>query len=380
MYLASDVALALERAGHTVRIHRISVRPDVVTDSSWSERSLKVTNEAGVRTRSTSGATPSAAQIARTPFAGTTQRGAWLAERIAHDMDDGSVLHALDDVAGAASLAARSLTGVPVVMRGRRQVRPDTSALVRRLRQACLRAADAVVAPSAPDVHAMLRIGVLRERLLLIPDAVVVPEDGQPGHRPAKTNRVVSLAGAGGAGVLVRALRWAPTAELVLAGASAPGTVDRLMIEAKRLGVNERVDWRGWVGRDEALRLLDQAALAACPGPPGAGSAPAVEAMWRGRAVVAADLPPLSDTVAHGTTGLLVAPDDPRALGTAVRELLHDPFRCEAFGQAGADRAAARYSPVVVAAALEHLYSQLRASGVPRLDDIHPGSGKEETA
>src|SRR6202000_505601 len=45
-----------------------------------------------------------------------------------------------------------------------------------------------------------------------------------------------------------------------------------------------------------------------------------------------------------GTTGLLVAPGQPKALARRIRKLLANPMLLEGFGIAAADRAQARYS------------------------------------
>jgi glycosyltransferase involved in cell wall biosynthesis len=69
-----------------------------------------------------------------------------------------------------------------------------------------------------------------------------------------------------------------------------------------------------------------------------------LEAMHAGRAIVASRVSSIPEIVVDGETGLLVEPDDPRALATAVLELLGDPARSSDFGQAGGDRARALFS------------------------------------
>ena len=53
------------------------------------------------------------------------------------------------------------------------------------------------------------------------------------------------------------------------------------------------------------------------------------------RPVVASNIGGLGEVVRHGYTGLLVPPDDPRALADALNELLADPERGETMGAAG---------------------------------------------
>jgi starch synthase len=65
----------------------------------------------------------------------------------------------------------------------------------------------------------------------------------------------------------------------------------------------------------------------------------ALEAMERGRAVVASAVGGLPEIVADGETGLLVPPGDAGALADAVIELAGDPERARAMGAAGRRRA-----------------------------------------
>ena len=60
-----------------------------------------------------------------------------------------------------------------------------------------------------------------------------------------------------------------------------------------------------------------------------------VEAMCAGLAVVATDVPGHRDVVIHGETGLLVPPNDSAALADAIAELITDPDRRQAMGEAG---------------------------------------------
>jgi trehalose synthase len=68
------------------------------------------------------------------------------------------------------------------------------------------------------------------------------------------------------------------------------------------------------------------------------------EAMWKRRAVVASRIGGIQDQIEHGVSGLLL--DDPTALdafGAAVLELLRDPKRAHAMGEAAHERVRERY-------------------------------------
>jgi glycosyltransferase involved in cell wall biosynthesis len=88
--------------------------------------------------------------------------------------------------------------------------------------------------------------------------------------------------------------------------------------------------------------------------------------------VVASTVGGLTDSVVHGTTGLLIPPRDPAALVGAAATLLADPPMRAAFGEAGARRARRWYSWPRVAAQTESVYLRLGA-GVPPGRDTGPG-------
>jgi D-inositol-3-phosphate glycosyltransferase len=330
VHLPDDLSTALATRGHTVSVHRL----------------------AGYR--SPGRGDPLALDEA-------AAAGRWLAGR----MDGGgdAVVHALDVVAWAAGLTARNLTGVPVVLRvavdpaSRSTGTSPASRTRRRVRQGCVRCADAVAATGEVDRRVALAAGAAAQRVLVAPDVhPAEPVEPAAGTPPERT--VVSLSGVGpegGAELLVEALRLVPGARLVIAGAGTGEQGERIRRLAHWHGLAERVEWRGWLDRRRVLALIDSAGAVACPSPVG-GSAIALEAMWRARPVVAADIPALAEVVVDGCTGVLVRPGDPRRLGAALREVLNDPFRAAALGLAGLDRAAARYAPSVVVAATERAY------------------------
>ena len=85
----------------------------------------------------------------------------------------------------------------------------------------------------------------------------------------------------------------------------------------------------------------------------------ALEAMERGRAVVASRVGGLPELVEDGVTGLLVPPGDAAALAAALVELGADPARARALGAAGRERALAEFAAGKPAEALDRLYREL---------------------
>lgn len=93
-----------------------------------------------------------------------------------------------------------------------------------------------------------------------------------------------------------------------------------------------------------------------------------VEASASARPVVASDLPALAELVQDGVTGLLVPPEDPGRLATALGELLDDPDRARSMGEAGRRWAVTERTWAANATRYHELYLSL----VP----VEPGAGR----
>jgi glycosyltransferase involved in cell wall biosynthesis len=94
----------------------------------------------------------------------------------------------------------------------------------------------------------------------------------------------------------------------------------------------------------------------------------ALEAMERGRPVIASAVGGLPEIVEDGRTGLLVPSGDVGALAAAIEELAGDPDRAAAMGAAGRVRAVERFSQDRCTDRIEALYrAALEAAGERRL-------------
>ena len=94
----------------------------------------------------------------------------------------------------------------------------------------------------------------------------------------------------------------------------------------------------------------------------------ALEAMERGRPVIASAVGGLPEIVDDGRTGVLVPPGDVGALGAAIEQLAGDPARAAALGAAGRVRALERFSQARCTDRIETLYrAALEGAGERRL-------------
>jgi glycosyltransferase involved in cell wall biosynthesis len=127
--------------------------------------------------------------------------------------------------------------------------------------------------------------------------------------------------------VLVRALARVPTLRLVSTGPATPYR-DQCLRLASELGVSERVDVLGYVGRAELLSLYAGATLAALPSHYEGFGYGAAQALCAGVPLLSSNAASLPEIVAGNAP--LLDPSDVDAWATAIRAVLDDREGAEA--------------------------------------------------
>lgn len=125
-------------------------------------------------------------------------------------------------------------------------------------------------------------------------------------------------------------------ATLVLTGGAA-GAEDDVRDAIASSGVGAQIRRTGALPRADVVGLVDLAAVVAVPSRYEGFGIPALEAMARGRALVASDATALPEVVGDG--GVLVPAGDIDAWAEALGALLDDPDRRAVLGEAGRRRA-----------------------------------------
>ncbi|GAA4039552.1 glycosyltransferase [Nonomuraea soli] len=295
------------------------------------------------------------------------QVGDELAKRWSHEPPD--LIHAHNWTGGLAAVAGADGLRVPVTQ----TFGPVKQPAHLRLERALGRRADAVIAGCLDEEATLIRLGVPREHIAVVPYGVDTDKFRRQGPAAARGTHQrllhVGRIGAGaGAQTIVRALAGLPDVELVIAGGPAPDELEhdpdarRLRALAERLGVADRVTVLGHVPRTTVPKLMRGAdVVVTLPSEPGTGAV-ALEAMACGVPVIASAVGAHLDSVVDGVTGLLVPPDKPARTARLARELLADPTRRTAIGYAGADRARSRYSWERIGQELLRVYSDTLAA------------------
>jgi glycosyltransferase involved in cell wall biosynthesis len=188
------------------------------------------------------------------------------------------------------------------------------------------------------------------------------PPAPPPGKRLAMVGRLIPIKGHVH---LLEALRRVadPDLRLELAGdGELRGELER---RVDALGLGEAVTFLGRV--PTASSVFERSAIVVVPSLGEGFGMVALEAMERGRAVVASAVGGLPEIVEDGVTGLLVPPADPAALGDALATLLADPARVAAMGEAGRARALEVFTQERCTSRTEELYdAALAGAGRPR--------------
>lgn len=282
-----------------------------------------------------------------------------------HRTRPADVLHALDAAAAAAALRARKVIGVPTVFSAQPTFATALSDTDRARWVACLRAADGLTVPTSRDARAVRELGVTGDAVHVVAVAAAGEVPVSPRLSSPSGERLVSvLSGAhawGGTIDVVAALARVRDTRLVVAGrCGIPEAGQRLQAAAEAFGVADRVIVTGWLSAAETDALVDQSAVVVAPRRSLTSGAASLRAMGRGRPVIAYDSVTQSEIVVDGETGMLVPTGSRAGLAHAMSTLVDDPFRQEAMGQAGQDRALARFGAEPTTRALDAAYAGTR--------------------
>jgi glycosyltransferase involved in cell wall biosynthesis len=238
--------------------------------------------------------------------------------------------------------------------------------------------ARAIIAVSEAVARVLVASGVDRDRIRVIPDGVDLTRCAEPASRaslaalgvPAASPLVVQVSALVPhkdpltfVGAVAEARRAAPALHALVVG---EGPLRPAVDSAVRdLGLRDVVHLTGF--RSDAEALLAAADVAVLSSrEEGLGSV-LLEAMALGVPIAATRAGGIPELVAHGETGLLAPPGDPRALGGAIATLLANAELRR--GLAARARLAVRdYSAECMVARTSRVYAEvLRAGGCANL-------------
>ena len=235
---------------------------------------------------------------------------------------------------------------------------------------AALQLADMAVSYStAVDRH--LRInGIAGRRLVPYFPTVATAEPSERAGSPRVVfaGRVVASKGIA---TLIRAAREVEARFVVCGDGRELPAMRRL---ARRLGVEERVEFAGWLEPDALATEFADASLVAVPSwwPEPFGIV-GIEGFAAGRPAVASRTGGIGDWLDDGVSGLMVQAGDARGLAVALNELLADPDRRRQMGAAGRATLQARFTRERHLAAITEAYAAAREAWTQTRPPAKPG-------
>jgi D-inositol-3-phosphate glycosyltransferase len=356
----ADLSAALAELGHEVRVYTRREDPAVPE---------VVTTPGGIRVLHVpAGPAHVVPPDLLLPYMGEFAR--WLEKHWRDGEWTPDIAHAHFWTSGLAAVTAARQVGIPVVQSfhelGGIELAGEGQPTRSGYERALGRAVDQVVAQSQEEVRGLVRIGVPRAHLTVVPpgvDSERFSPEGPAVERDPQRPRILSVGTfveRKGFGEVIQAMRYVPGAEVVVVGGppadqlkADPGA-SSLRALAERFQVADRVRLVGSVPFRDLPRWFRSADLFLAA--EGQEEQDVLEAMACGVPVVGPAVGGLTDTVVDGLTGDLVPARDPHALGGALRRLVGDKVRRFAYATAALDRARQAYSWRRVAAQVGSVY------------------------
>ena len=213
-----------------------------------------------------------------------------------------------------------------------------------------------------------------RQRLAVVHDGTRIPgtSDASPVSSPVPGPVTVAYAGHlypwKGVDVLVEALAKVPSARAIIVGGhDKEPDLARVRALAAGLRVDDRVTFAGLVAPSDVPRYLSAADILVLPNPASAISSHATsplklfEYMAAGKAIVASNLPSITEVLTDDVNSVLVAPGDVEALAAGLRRVAADAGLRTRLGDA-ARRDVTEYSWDRRAERLETLFTDVVAA------------------
>lgn len=312
------------------------------------------------------------------------------------DGADYDVVHCRDGWSGIPVLEARARLGYAVVYDLTRSPLGETTfdaeldAQYGRDEEACLLAADLVLAPTPTAVKALQSRGK-PGRVMLSPPGVDVDRfdwEDAPQSSPPRILYVGSIDPGRGVRVLVRAMvaiLREVDARLVLAGSIAPKFDQALREGIRELGLADKVDLLGPVDHDQLPMLIATATVCVVPAAADLTPNPTVvyptkllEYMACRKAIVAPKRDTIAEVVDNNREALLFEPGDPIDLARKVLRLLGEPLLRKRLAQTAYERVRRDFTASAARRALRSAYNVLAETFANQFEDDASDAPKVE--
>jgi glycosyltransferase involved in cell wall biosynthesis len=288
---------------------------------------------------------------------------------------DYDVVHCRDSWSGLTVLELRERLGYAVVYDltrapGESLLDPELDAQYGRDEEACLLAADIVLAPTPAAAKALQHRGK-PERVFLSPPGVDVDRfdwDEPPTGGPPRIVYAGSIDAGRGVRVLIRAMAAIVRevdARLVLAGPMVSPRFEQALKDGIReLGLTDKVDLVGIVDHEQIPALLATASVCVVPAASDLTPNPTVvfptkllEYMACKRPIVAPRRETVLQVIENGREGLLFEPGDPVDLARKVLRILGEPLLGQRLATEAYERVRRDFTASAARRALQKAYT-----------------------
>jgi glycosyltransferase involved in cell wall biosynthesis len=204
-----------------------------------------------------------------------------------------------------------------------------------------------LIAPSAYTLKRYLEAGVPASLGMLLP--YFCPEPPQPVPRPVPEKATITFLGRvrdyKGYDIFVEVLANLPGVRGIMAGDFNDGSRAHVHDLARQRGCLDRVDIRGWVGRDGLVQLMAETSVFVFPSIwPETMGIVGVEAMAHGVPVVAFRVGGVGEWLQDNVTGMAVTPKDVPGMVTAIDKVLRSATLMRCMGEAALGLVASKFS------------------------------------
>ena len=162
-----------------------------------------------------------------------------------------------------------------------------------------------------------------------------------------------------GVDILLKAFSLVKTDQkLIICGEGKQGA--ELKLQAEKLGLNDRVIWKGKISKKELDHLYSKVLFVVIPSRvPETFGLSGPEAMSKGAPVIASDVGGVREWLIDGKTGFAVPPNNPKILAKTITKLLLDDHLREFFGEEGARISKEMFQPELHVRRLMKTFSDL---------------------
>jgi len=263
-------------------------------------------------------------------------------------------VHGVFELFSAASLITRDLN-IPIV----HHIHGELHSNIDTRRKEILRNSPCIIAVSN-KVAQNVKLHVPNSKIVVIPNGVSDPGTAAAFQSISQITFIGRLEPQKGLHVALEALASFIHRDVKL-HINIIGIGDHLYFQSmvSNLGISASVTFHGRCSQSATLGILKSTQLVIVPSTSIEGfSLVAAEANFMTIPVIASDVGGLSNTIAHGVTGLLVPPSNTKKLIEAIAYYLENPLIAASHGLAGRRRMKQEFSLVEYAETIQVLYQQ----------------------